>query len=1034
MLTLLLAKLHVIFVHFPVALVVLSVLAQACAFLRKKAGVDQVARFSIVVGAFSAVMAVASGWLNADSQEYFGKSAEYLFWHRWLGVALAVVMIFSALVSARAAKQNTKLKTLLFSFLLFLALGVVSVTAHLGGLLVHGEDYYQEVYDGFDQLIAELQGKESPVKNKKKTKREHALVLDAKLPEPADRKISFTHDVLPIFKETCAKCHLDGKKKGKLRMDSKELLLEGGESGPALVEGDSRKSLMIQLIAGADPDRIMPSKGRKVTEEELSVLRAWIDQGALWEGEIKSELIPKADYRLKSVQLPANSSFANPIDQILEPELRQRGIDLNKSVNDATYVRRVYFDIVGLPPTDQQLRQFVDSQDPNKREKIVDALLADRPNYAAHWMSYWNDLLRNGYTGPGFLHGGRKETTNWLYSALIRNIPYNQFVAEIIAPSRASQGFVKGILWWENPEDGNPNEHPAMQASQNVAQIFMGINMKCASCHDSFIDSWKLSDAYGLANIYSVDGLETNECNSPLGKVEPAHFVIPELGEIKSESADNIKSLMAEIFNSESDLKRRARLRERLREKIRSERLASLADVATKPENGRLYRNIANRYWGKLMGRAIIEPVDELDYPAWNQDLLDWLAADLIKNNYDLKNLIKTIVTSRAYQLPAVPAVLDPKKFVFKGPQVKRLSAEQVIDSLLTVGKSTAKLGSDELKRLVSLSNSPEYQAVDPQLDQGEARIIYSSPAIGKEADTAEVDVDLTGVSSLWLVAVPVHRVLSELDRQDLEFRLVQLSESESSQLGSESGTVDRTVMSNISEMQTHVYERLKREDEAEIAVWADPRIVGEEGDVYLQSADQIYTANKNDIKRDCTKEQCQLMGEKVDSAIAGFPHSIFGYDLMRLKNKPKRFVARVGLEMKSKYPKHSYRFMLLANMRPRTVFMHSNQLLEALGQPKREQVMSTRSNVGSTMQALEMSNGEILNSLISTVATRLLEESWGSQQELVNFVYSVMLGRLPTEAELALCQNVSNDPGNIEALSDLIWAIVVQPEFQLLA
>ena len=163
-----------------------------------------------------------------------------------------------------------------------------------------------------------------------------------------------------------------------------------------------------------------------------------------------------------------------------------------------------------------------------------------------------------------------------------------------------------------------------IQFSQNVSQVFFGINMKCASCHDSFIDRWKLDDAYGLAAIIADQPLEIHRCDKPTGKIATARFLWPELGTIDAKQP-------------------------------KAQRLEQLAELVTHPDNGRFPRTIVNRLWQRLMGRGIVHPVDVMANEPWSEDLLDYLAAYLVDHGYDLKKLIEHIATSQAYQSrPAV--------------------------------------------------------------------------------------------------------------------------------------------------------------------------------------------------------------------------------------------------------------------------------------------------------------------------------------------------------------------------------------------
>ena len=113
----------------------------------------------------------------------------------------------------------------------------------------------------------------------------------------------------------------------------------------------------------------------------------------------------------------------------------------------------------------------------------------DKSRYADHWLSFWNDLLRNDYEGTGYIDGGRQQITPWLYDALLTNKPLGQFVRDLIEPAAGAEGFVKGIVWRGSV---NASQRPPIQAAQNLAQVFLGINLKCASCHDSFVSQWKL--------------------------------------------------------------------------------------------------------------------------------------------------------------------------------------------------------------------------------------------------------------------------------------------------------------------------------------------------------------------------------------------------------------------------------------------------------------------------------------------------------------------------------------------------------------
>ena len=249
------------------------------------------------------------------------------------------------------------------------------------------------------------------------------------LPPPTARPVEFKRDIEPILSSSCVKCHARGRAKGGLQIDTRETLLRGGDSGPVVVAGQSQASLLIALVAGVDPDDVMPKKGSRLTADQIGLLRAWIDQGVAWDPGITfarpaplnllPHLPPAGDLR---------ASQTSPIDQILQPYFRTNHFHPETVIDDRLFARRAWLDVIGLLPPGDELESFLADTRPNKRERLVERLLADDRRYAEHWLSFWNDLLRNDYQGTGYIDGGRKQITAWLYSALATNMPYDRFV------------------------------------------------------------------------------------------------------------------------------------------------------------------------------------------------------------------------------------------------------------------------------------------------------------------------------------------------------------------------------------------------------------------------------------------------------------------------------------------------------------------------------------------------------------------------------------------------------------------------------
>ncbi len=362
---------------------------------------------------------------------------------------------------------------------------------------------------------------------------------------------------------------------------------------------------------------------------------------------------------LKRPELPPPVAGRDrPIDRFADAYFAAHKLTLPPAVDDATFARRVYLDLIGLLPTPDQLKQFLADPAADKRDRLVDQLLANNTAYADHWLTFWSDLLRNDYSGTGYIDGGRKQITRWLYSSLRENKPYDQFVHELISPSPESEGFIKGFKWRGTVSAAQSTE---LQFAQNVGQVFLGVNLKCASCHDSFIDDWKLSDSWGLAAVISDHPLEIYRCDVPTGKTAATKFIFPELGEIDAKAA-------------------------------REERLEQLAKLIIDPRDGRLARTVVNRIWQRMFGRGIVDPVDAMDGAPWSPELLDYLACQLTHEHYDLKKLLREIATSQIYQARCVepvdgtphpgPLPQGEREILFLGPLARRMTAEEFLDAV----------------------------------------------------------------------------------------------------------------------------------------------------------------------------------------------------------------------------------------------------------------------------------------------------------------------------------------------------------------
>lgn len=474
------------------------------------------------------------------------------------------------------------------------------------------------------------------------------------LPAFAADKIDFAHEVVPILKAKCAKCHTNGSYKGSLSFDTRADLLKK----KAAVPGKSAESEMIRRVLSKDPETRMPPDGPALTEKEVATLRRWIDDGLPWdEGFSFKARTYSAPLKPRRPTVPPGDG--HPIDRIVNAYWTKNKVTAPANLDDGAFVRRAYLDLIGQLPTPGEVQAFAANAAPNKHTALIGSLLNEKRAYTDHWMAFWNDHLRNEYKGTGYIDGGRMQITSWLYKSLLDNKPYNQFVRELIVPTPGAEGFTRGIKW---RGEVNASQVVELQFAQNVGQIFFGANIKCASCHDSFIDDWKLNDAYGLAAVIATKPLTIHRCDKPLDQVARPQFLFPELGEIDAKLPP-------------------------------AKRLERLADLVVHPGNGRFTRTIANRMWDRLIGRGIVFPVDVMGNRPWSEDLLDYLATYLVDQQYDLKKLLEHIATSQVYRSRAVSLPSDDGgEYLFRGPELKRLSAEQFVDAVWQItGTAPAK-------------------------------------------------------------------------------------------------------------------------------------------------------------------------------------------------------------------------------------------------------------------------------------------------------------------------------------------------------
>ncbi len=350
----------------------------------------------------------------------------------------------------------------------------------------------------------------------------------SKLPPPAGRVVDFAKDIQPIFDAHCLKCHGPEKQKGGYRVDVKDAALKDGDNyAPNILPGKSAESPLIHFVAGLDPDMKMPSKGDPLTPEQIGLLRAWIDQGAAWpEDGAKSN--PLDWWSLQPLQRPAVPAIAgvtNPIDAFIRAKLAEKKLTPSPETDRRTLIRRLYFDLTGLPPKPEEIDAFLADPDVQAYEKLVARLLAS-PQYGERWARHWLDVVRYGET-----HGYDKDKPRnnaWPYRdyvirAFNEDKPYRRFVQEQIAGDMLfpgtrdgieALGFIAAGPWdlighMEVPEsktDGKIARNlDRDDMVSNAMNTFTSLTVQCARCHNHKFDKFiTQEDYYSLQAVFAA--------------------------------------------------------------------------------------------------------------------------------------------------------------------------------------------------------------------------------------------------------------------------------------------------------------------------------------------------------------------------------------------------------------------------------------------------------------------------------------------------------------------------------------------------
>lgn len=573
--------------------------------------------------------------------------------------------------------------------------------------------------------------------------------LAARMPAGVDGPVDFVTDVQPIFREHCFECHAGEVTEGELNLGVKAMAMKGGESGLAILPHDSLASPLIHMIAGIDDDRLMPPDGNPaLTSRQIGILRAWIDQGAEWPAGT-DVVDPRFDrarqhwafQRLAKVLPPAMDKAdpwpRNEIDVFVQQKLRQHQLVPSMPATPRALVRRLYFDVVGLPPTPAQSSEFVTQYQVNPVLATTDLVehLLNSPQYGERWARHWLDVARYADSDGQESDRDRPHAyrfRDFVIRAFNDDMPYDKFVRWQIAGDEyepdndeavAATGFLTAGPSMKLQDTFLERERLFNRYNElddvvsTLGSGLLGLTFGCARCHDHKYDAFSAREYYQLLRVFHSgdritaklpsgdDGFffqdfDTNVRTTWLFRRSDFYdreievqLGFPEILSAERDAASYWENARATIGKPKSTLQRRA-----------------LADWITDAEHGGgalLARVLVNRIWQHHFGQALVRTPGDFgvrgEAPT-HPELLEYLTYDFVANGWKVKRLHRKILTSAVWQQASssrqrsVPGAqpsraestrdasqVDPQNRLLWKMTPQRLEAEALRDAMLAI-------------------------------------------------------------------------------------------------------------------------------------------------------------------------------------------------------------------------------------------------------------------------------------------------------------------------------------------------------------
>jgi hypothetical protein len=590
----------------------------------------------------------------------------------------------------------------------------------------------------------------------------------------------FENEIAPLLIKRCVECHQGNEPSANLLLTTRKGLLKGGDSGAAIDFNSPAQSNLLQRIHDGEMPPEKKGLSQKLAASEVEVLERWVTAGATWPKGRELDLFERTNevrggrdwWSLQPVrrsEIPKLKSLPqpeHPVDAFVMARLENNRMIPAPTADKRTLLRRLYFDLTGLPPTRTQIEQFENDKSPRAWDAVIDELL-DSPQYGERWARYWLDLVRYADTS-GYERDQEKpfawKYRDWVVDALNSDMPFDRFVIEQLAgdelPGRTEQsviatGFLRLGTWNDEPNEPLDYQYDRLEdLVHTTSSAFLAMTVKCARCHSHKFDPITQEDYYrmgsafwagpisardrgllggpntdelGFADVLGwtdlgrtprpLHVLKNGEREQPLHAVTPASLsMIPALERVFDPSPEDSKS---------------------------SHRRLQLARWIASKHNPLTARVFVNRLWLHHFGNGIVRSPNNFGFladPPTHPELLDWLAAEFVQGGWQIKRIHKLILTSQTWQQSSLHPqsseyqTHDAGNRLWWRAERRRLDAEALRDSMLaTTGELDLQVGGPGFRPTISPAaleglsrKSAAWQASSPQEQTRRSLYIYS--------------------------------------------------------------------------------------------------------------------------------------------------------------------------------------------------------------------------------------------------------------------------------------------------------------------